>query len=315
MPVFDRFTQRLPAPNQLLTPLHKRLRDWIVGVVATTEDFGIDYDAPVGDAGLFGPDSVTWKIHGDFPGMMSGGIAALMLQTLHPRALAGVWDHSNFRDDPLGRLRRTTMFVAATTYAPTADAERIIELVDRIHDRVRGTTPEGERYSAHDPDLLTWVHCTEMASFLDGYMRYRRPDLSVAVQDRYFDETRRIAEALGAQDVPASRAEMDDYFAAMQPRLRFDERSRATLAVLEAMELPIPIAGVSRRMFLGAGAALLPRWARELIHRTPRQRLIDRGAAESLNRVAPLIRAAMSEGVAVRSARRAGADRACLRFG
>lgn len=312
--MLNRLTQRVPAPNQLLMPLHRRLRDWIVGVVATTEDFGIDYDAPVGDPGLFGPDSVTWKIHGDFPGMMAGGIAALMLQTLHPRALAGVVDHSNFRTDALGRLRRTTMFVAATTYAPTADAERIIEMVDRIHDRVRGTTAEGEPYSAHDPDLLTWVHCTEMASFLDGYMRYRRPDLSVAIQDRYFDETRRIAEALGAENVPASRAQMDEYFAAMQPQLRFDAHSRDTLAVLESMELPIPIAGVSRRMFLGAGAALLPLWARELIHRTPRQRLIDRGAAESLNRVAPLIRAAMSEGVAVRSARRAGADRDCLRF-
>jgi uncharacterized protein (DUF2236 family) len=312
--VFNRFTQRLPPPNALLAPLHTRLRDWIVGVVATTENFGIDYDAPVGDTGLFGPDSVTWKIHGDFPGMMAGGIAALMLQTLHPRALAGVWDHSSFRDDSLGRLRRTTMFVAATTYAPTADAERIIERVDRIHDHVRGTTADGERYSAHHPDLLTWVHCTEMASFLDGYMRYRRPDLSVAIQDQYFDETRRVAEALGAKDVPASRAQMHDYFAAMQPQLRFDARSRATLAVLESMELPIPIAGVSRRMFLGAGAALLPRWARELIHRSPTQRLIDRGSAESLNRVAPLIRAAMSEGVAVRSARRAGASRECLTF-
>lgn len=312
--MLNRFTQRFPTPNALLSPLHRRLRDWIVGVVATTEDFGIDYDAPLGDAGLFGPDSVTWKIHGDFPGMMSGGIAALMLQTLHPRALAGVWDHSSFRDDSLGRLRRTTMFVAATTYAPTAHAERIIELVDRIHDRVRGTTPDGERYSAHQPDLLTWVHCTEMASFLDGYMRYRRPDLSVAIQDQYFDETRRIAEALGAKDVPASRAQMDDYFAAMQPQLRFDERSRETLRVLESMDLPIPIAGVSRRMFLGAGAALLPRWARELIHRSPAQRLIDRGSAESLHRVAPLIRASMSEGVAMRSARRVGANRDCLSF-
>lgn len=314
MPIFGLSPTRLPRPARLMSPVHARLRDWIVGVVATTEDFGIDYDAPVGDAGLFGPDSVTWKIHADFPGMMSGGIAALMLQTLHPRALAGVVDHSNFRSDALGRLRRTTMFVAATTYAPTADAERIIGIVDRIHDRVHGVTADGQPYSAHDPDLLTWVHCTEMASFLAGYKRYRRADMSVAVQDRYFDETRRIAEALGARDVPASKAQMDDYFAAMQPELRFDERSRDTLAVLESMDLPIPVAGVSRRMFLGAGAALLPAWARRLIHRSSAQRLFDRASAEALDRVAPLIRAAMSEGVAVRSARRAGAERDCLSF-
>ena len=314
MPSSRRLFEYLSPSASLVAPLHARLRDWIVGVVATTEDFGIDYDAPVGDAGLFGPDSVTWKIHADFPGMMAGGIAALMLQALHPRALAGVWDHSNFRDDALGRLRRTTMFVAATTYAPTADAERIIRLVDGIHDRVHGTTADGQPYSAHDPDLLTWVHCTEMASFLDGYMRYRRADLDISIQDRYFDETRRIAEALGACDVPGSRAAMDDYFAAMQPQLRFDERSRDTLAVLDNMDLPIPVAGVSRRLFLGAGAALLPTWARDLTGRSARARLLDRSAAAGLNRVGPLIRNAMAEGVAVRSARRAGAARECLAF-
>lgn len=298
----------------MMNPVYTRLRDWIVGTIATTENFGIDYDAPVGDRGLFGPESVTWKIHGDFPGMMAGGIAALMLQTLHPRALAGVWDHSRFREDPLGRLRRTTMFVAATTYAPTADAERIIGIVDRMHRKVVGKTAEGEPYSARDPALLTWVHCTEMASFLAGYKRYRRPDLSVEIEDRYFDETRRIAEALGARDVPASKAQMEQYFADMQPQLRFDQRSRDTLAVLGAMQLPIPVAGVSRRMFLGAGAALLPEWARGRIQRRRTQRVIDAAAAEGLKRVAPLIRASMSHGVAMRSARRCGASRDHLHF-
>lgn len=306
--------RRLSPRESLFSPVYTRLRNWIVGVVATAEDFGIDYDAPVGDVGLFGPDSVTWKVHADFPGMMAGGIAALMLQTLHPRALAGVWDHSSFRDDALGRLRRTTMFVAATTYAPTADAERIIRRVNRIHDRVHGTTADGQPYSAHDPDLLTWVHCTEMASFLDGYMRYRRAGLDIAIQDRYFDETRRVAEALGARNVPDSRAAMDEFFEAMQPQLRFDERSRDTLAVLDAMDLPIPVAGVSRRLFLGAGAALLPAWARQMMGRTQSAHLLDRSAAVGLDRFAPLIRNAMAEGVAVRSARRAGATRDCLHF-
>ncbi|MDA3919683.1 MAG: oxygenase MpaB family protein [Salinisphaera sp.] len=305
----------LPTPPAALTdPVYARLRRWIVDTVATRQDFGIDYRAPVGDLGLFGPDSVTWKIHADFPGMMAGGVAALMLQTLHPRAMAGVWDHSRFRVDPLNRLRNTTMFVAATTYAPTADAERIIGIVDRMHRKVVGETPEGEPYSARDPELLTWVHCTEMASFLAGYMRYRRPDLPVAIQDRYFDETRLIAERLGARDVPASKADMKTYFAAVQPQLRFDQRSRETLAVLESMNLPIPVPGVSRRLFLGAGAAILPVWASSFLRRGRRQRLIDRAAAESLNRIAPLIRASMTEGVGMSSARRCGADRACLSF-
>jgi len=305
----------LPTPPSALTePAYARLRGWIVDTVATRQDFGIDYHAPKGDLGLFGPDSVTWKIHADFPGMMSGGIAALMLQTLHPRAMAGVWDHSRFRTDPLGRLRNTTMFVAATSYAPLADAERIIGIVDRMHAKVKGTTPEGEAYSARDPALLTWVHCTEMAMFLQGYMRYRRPNLDIAIQDRYFDETRVIAERLGATNVPASKAEMDAYFESVQPQLRVDERSRDTLAVLESMDLPIPVAGVSRRMFLGAGAAILPLWARQHLNRGRRQRLVDRAAAGGLNRVAPLIRASMTEGVGMASARRCGADRSCLTF-
>ena len=308
MPPVDALRHRLSQP--LLTGL----RNAIVGVVGTREDFGIDYDAPAGDPGLFGPDTATWKVHADFPGMMAGGVCALMLQTLHPRALAGVLDHSSFRDDPLGRLQRTTMFVGATSYAPRADAERIIDRVDRIHGRVRGTTPDGQPYAARDPDLLTWVHCTEMASFLNGYLTYRWPDLPVAEQDRYFDETRRVAEALGARDVPDSRAAMDDYFQSMLGELHYTARSRETLAVLEAMDLPIPAAGLSRRMFLGAGAALLPNWARAFIPRTRAQRMTDATARIGLTRVAPLIRGALAEGIAMRSARRMGRGAECLQF-
>lgn len=296
-------------------PLQRALRNAIVGVVATKRDFGIDYGAPAGDTGLFGPDSATWKVHADFPGMMAGGVCALMLQVLHPRALAGVWDHSSFRDDALGRMQRTTMFVGATTYAPEADARRIIGWVDDIHGRVEGRTADGQPYRARDPALLTWVHCTEMWSFLQGCLAYREPQLSIAWQDRYFDETRRVAEALGARDVPDSRAAMEAYFRAMQPQLRFDARSRATLAVLEAMTLPVPAARLARRLFLGAGAALLPQWSRRYIPRSRRERAVDAAARAGLRRVAPAIRSAMAEGIAMRSARRVGRGGACLEFG
>lgn len=303
-----RFAQRITKPA------HNTIRNAIVGVVATREDFGIDYDVPRGDPGLFGPDTATWKMHADFPAMMSGGVCALMLQTLHPRALAGVLDHSNFRSDALGRLQRTTMFVGATSYAPQAHARRIIERVDQLHTKVKGKTQDGQAYSARDPELLTWVHCTEMASFMRGYLTYRKPDLSVAWQDQYFDETRRIAEALGATHVPASRSAMDAYFESMLPTLEFSDRSRDTLSVLEAMQLPIPAAGVSRRIFLGAGAALLPDWARELIPRSRSQRAADWVARAGLRRVAPMIRASLSEGIAMRSARRMSCGVECLEF-
>jgi uncharacterized protein (DUF2236 family) len=153
-----------------------------------------------------------------------------------------------------------------------------------------------------------------MAMFLAGYKRYRRAELAPGIEDRYFDETRCIAEKVGADNVPASRAEIDAYFAAVQPELRFDERSRATIAILASMDLPLPLAGLSRRTFMGAGAALLPDWALAHMARTRRQRAIDRAAAGALKNAAPLIRAAMSEGVAWRSACRSGAGREALRF-
>src|SRR3569623_363258 len=116
------------------SPLHRirriagePIRRWVLGAFPRDHTGTLDYDHPLDDPGLFGPDSVTWRIHADFPGMLAGGLAALMLQTLHPLALAGVWDHSNFRGDLVGRLRRTPTFEGAPTYAPRAAAEGLIE--------------------------------------------------------------------------------------------------------------------------------------------------------------------------------------------
>ncbi len=248
-------------------PVKTRLRNWVIGVFPRNAQLAIEYDQPLGDPGLFGPDSVTWRIHGDFPAMMAGGIGALMLQTLHPAALAGVWDHSNFRQDLIGRLRRTTAFVAGTSYAPTGEAQRLIARVRGIHNRVHGVTEDGRPYEANDPALLTWVHVTEVSSFLRGYLLYADPALPLAVQDRYYAENAQVAIALGAAEVPTSVAEVAAYFESVQKDLHFSERSREVLAVLANMKLPIPMAGVSKHLFLGAGAALLPDWAAARIER------------------------------------------------
>ncbi len=299
-------TQSRPSPlSRLAAPAEARLRRWVLQVISTAGP-GIDFDQPIGDPGLFGPDSITWKLHADFPGMMAGGICALMMQTLHPQALAGVWDYSNFREDIIGRLRRTTSFVAATTYAPSGAAQKLIDRVQAIHRRVHGTTADGRAYSAQDPDLLTWVHCTEMWSFVQGYQRYRGIHLPEPVLDRYFDETRRIAEALGARNVPASNRAVEDYFRSVQAQLEFSQRSAEVLDVLAHIRLPIPTGGVARQVFLGAGAALLPPWAHSLLKRSRLQRLRDLSAARSLHTLAPLFRAALRDGVAARSCRRVG---------
>lgn len=282
------------------------LRNWVVGVLQSGEGNTVDYDAPPGDAGLFGPDSVTWRVHSDFPGMMAGGVCALMLQTLHPLALAGVWDHSDFRNDLLGRLRRTTAFVAATSFAPRGEAERLIARVKAIHRHVKGTAPDGRRYSASHPALLTWVHVTEMSSFLAGYRRWVNPALPLAVQDAYYDETAQLAVALGARDVPRSVLAVQHYFESVQRELRFDERSDEVLRILAHIKLPIPVAGLSRQLFLGAGASLLPDWALARIPMTRLQQLRNEAAARSLALAAPLFRGALRNGVAARSCRRVG---------
>ncbi len=296
----------------LTAPLQRRLRDAIIEILQRGGGSSIDYDAPLGDPGLFGPQSITWRIHADFPGMMAGGVAALMLQTLHPLALAGVWDHSSFRTDILGRLRRTTAFVAGTTYAPTAEAERLINMVRNIHRKVRGTAPDGRPYSAMNPALLTWVHCTEVASFVAGYEFYRGLVLPVAIKDQYFKETAVIARALGARKVPATTAAMDAYFLSMQAELVFSARSQAVLDTLASIQLPIPLAGPARGLFLGAGAQLLPAWARTSLRLTRLQQARHRAAAQSLKQLAPLLRLALREGIAARASRRLGVDYAAL---
>lgn len=301
----------MPTPLRALTaPATARIRAWVLDVFPRGRS-GIDYDAPAGDAGLFGPDSITWRIHADFPGMLSGGLCALMLQTLHPRALAGVWDHSNFRADLVGRLRRTTDFVAGTTYAGHGEATRLIARVRAIHARVQGTTADGMPYRADDPALLTWVHVTESYGFLQGYRRYCRvvPD---ALADAYYAEVACVAEALGATDVPVSEADVVAYFDSVRDTLRYDERSREVLAVLSRMRLPVPMAGLSRDLFLGAGTALLPDWAERLLQRTPLQRVHARTGSIALARLAPLFRAALPDGIAPRACARVGVDASLL---
>lgn len=296
--------------HRLTAPATVPIRRWVLGAFPRDQS-GIDYDHPQGDPGWFGPDSATWRVHAELPGMLAGGLCGLMLQTLHPLALAGVYDHSNFRDDLVGRLRRTTSFVTCTSYGPVAEVEALVAKVKRIHTRVRGFTEDGQPYSADAPALLTWVHVTEAYGFLQGCRRYCR-DVPEAVADRYYDEHRRVAEALGATNVPASEAAVTAYFDQQRRVLRFDARSREVLEVLSSIRLPVPMAGISRELFLGAGAALLPEWATEMLERTPLQRTQARASARLLQGMSPLFRRALPDGVAPRACARVGVPASTL---
>lgn len=223
-----------------------------------------EVDLDQGDAGLFGPESAAWKVHADFTTMMVGGVAALLMQMLHPAALAGVWDHSDFRADMLGRLRRTAQFVSGTTYGSTGQAERLIARVRAIHDHVRGALPDGSPYSANDPALLTWVHVAEVSSFLAAYLRYRDPHFPVAGQGRYFAETARIAERLGARGVPTSAASVAAYLDAVRAQLRADERTRTVAQALMSQSPGHPALAPFGQVMLKGGAELLPDWASQM---------------------------------------------------
>jgi uncharacterized protein (DUF2236 family) len=241
-----------------------QIRDQIQGQVHRLVGFGdgaVDLTRPPGDDGLFGPGSAAWVVHGDFTAMMAGGVAALLLQMLHPGALAGVWDHSNFRRDMLGRLRRTAQFISGTTYGATMTAEGLIAKVRTIHDRVAGTLPDGTPYSANDADLLTWVHVAEVASFLAAHRRYRDPAYPAAEQDRYLREYAVVAEKLGATGVPKTRAEVDAYFTAVRPHLRSDHRTREVARALLRQQPASLAMAPAQKLLMEGGIDLLPDWA------------------------------------------------------
>lgn len=213
---------------------------------------------------LIASDSVAWRVHGDVTTMMVGGIAALLLQMLHPAALAGVWDHSDFEKDMLGRLRRTARFIAVTTFAERQAGESMIARVARIHDQVAGTLPNGQSYSANDPATLAFVHVAGALMFLDAYIRFAEPQMSTRDQDRFFAEVSGTAIALGADPVPRDRAEAEALLDRFRSEFIADERTaRVRDLILGAAPKNAASAPV-QALLMQAAIDLLPANARRL---------------------------------------------------
>lgn len=235
------------------------------------------------DPGLFGPDSLSWRVHGD-PSMALAGFRALLLQALHPLAVAGVEEHSDFRADPWGRLVRTAEFIGVATYGTTEEAERAAERVRGIHRRVRGIEPEsGTPYRADDPHLLRWVHCTEVDSLLDVYRR-SGGSITDAEADAYVAEQTRAAALVGLDPatVPSSVGALSAYLSEMRPELRATAAARRTARFLLFPPMPSRLVGVAGRPawagLASVGFALLPRWARRM-YRLPGLPTTDLGAS------------------------------------
>ena len=253
-------------PPNPIDALARPIRQAIAGRVAALFNDRSRGEAPVRRQpdGLFGPRAVAWRVHGDVTTMLVGGVSSLLLQMLHPAVLAGVWDHSNFRADMHGRLRRTARFIAVTTYGGRAEAEAAIERVRRIHAHVAGTLPDGTPYTASDPRLLAWVHVTEATSFLSAWIRYAEPAMPAREQDRYFAEMAQIGIALGADPVPVTRRDAAALIEAMRPELRVDARTREVARLVLEQRAPTPAAEPFQRLVMRAGVDLLPHWARRL---------------------------------------------------
>ncbi|HEX2771180.1 MAG TPA: oxygenase MpaB family protein [Micromonosporaceae bacterium] len=229
------------------------------------------------DLGLFGPGSVTWKVH-DEPILLVAGLRSLYLQALHPRAIAGVAQNSNYQADPWGRLLRTITYVATTVYGTTAQAQAAGRRVAALHARMRAHDPvTGEQFRVDEPDLLRWVHVTEVESFLTTARR-AGVRLTDAEADRYYAEQRRVAGLVGLdpQNVPATVAEVAHYYDKLRPTLRLTRDAAAAAVFLTApptpgrMSLPLRLGlglGPPRFAYIGIAATafgLLPPWARRM---------------------------------------------------
>ncbi|MFJ8659811.1 oxygenase MpaB family protein [Streptomyces sp. NPDC093795] len=209
----------------------------------------------------FGPDRPIRVVHGD-ASMYIGGLAALLLQSLHPTAMAAVAAHSGFQGDPWGRLQRTSTFLAVTTFGTSEDAEAAVARVREVHGRIHGTTPEGVPYHASDPHLLGWVHVAETACFLRAHQRYGRAPLGPVAADGYVADMAQVARRLGVERPPGTRAALTARLTEYRPELRATPASRSAARFLLS-EPPLPaLARLPYRFLAAAAVELLPAWAR-----------------------------------------------------
>ncbi len=213
------------------------------------------------DLGWFEPGSPITRVHGD-ASMFIGGLRALLLQSLHPSAMAGVAQHSDYRSDPWGRLQRTADFLAATTFGPAAEAERAIDVVRRVHTRVVGVDDDGRPYAANDPHLLRWVHLAELDSFLVAHDRYGTEPLHGSDRDQYVAQSGVVARALGVPAPPVTERGLRDQLRSFRGELGGTPAAREAARYL-LVQPPLPLAARPAYGVIAAAAvALMPAWTR-----------------------------------------------------
>jgi uncharacterized protein (DUF2236 family) len=217
----------------------------------------IDFSQPRGEAALIGPDSVSWRVFKNPVALWTGGIAAVILELAEPSIRAAIWEQSSFRQDPLGRLRRTGMAAMLTVYGPNSVSGAMIAGVVRMHGRISGENAAGRRYSANDSDLLKWVQATAAFGFGEAYHRYVRP-LTPGQLDRFYLEGVPVSQKYGVVGAPRSRPEIEQLFRAMLARL---EPSEGVFEFLRIMNESAAFPAVLRplqRLLVRAAVDLVP---------------------------------------------------------
>jgi uncharacterized protein (DUF2236 family) len=222
----------------------------------------IDFTRPLGEEALLRPDSVSWRICKNPVALFIGGVAAVILELAEPAVRTGVWEHSSFRIDPIGRLQRTGLAAMATVYGARSVAEPMIAGVVRMHGKVVGETSAGLPYSANDTQLLTWVQATAAFGFAEAYSRYVHP-LSELEFDTVYREGAPASRLYGALGAPRSSRELQGLFDSMRDRL---EPSPVVFQFLQIMrETPAFSRSLlwMQRILVRAAVEMVPEWIRE----------------------------------------------------
>lgn len=265
------------AMNTALTPLAGQVREILSGRSDGASEIARRIAEPPGAAGWFDPGDPIWTVHGSVATFL-GGIRSLLFQALHPLALAGVDQHSTYREDPFGRLQRTGAFIAATTYGSAELAQGTIDAIKVMHRQVNGQASDGRRYSAQDPDLLLWIHLALTDSMLRAYLLYGRDGAVDA--DGYVANMAVIARAMGVEDPPCSRSELAAAIDAFRPDLLVDDTVRRTHGFI--MKAPLPLSlRPGYRVLARAAWDSLPDWALEMLGTRHRLAAADRLLADS----------------------------------
>ena len=260
-----------------LSPLAGQVRQVLSGRSDGASEVARAIADPKGAPGWFTPADPIWTVHGSVATFL-GGIRSLLLQALHPLALAGVDQHSTYREDPFGRLQRTGAFIAATTFGSADLAEQTIHAVRRMHRSVQGTAEDGRAYSAQDPRLLSWVHIALTDSMLRAYLDYGHDGPVDA--DGYVANMAVVAEAMGVVDPPRDQAGLAAQLDGFRPELRVDAVVRRTHGFIRNAPLPVTLRP-GYTILARAAWDSLPDWALAMLSSTPRTAPIDRALADA----------------------------------